>query len=48
MSRIAERQQLRDKLGEVSVLAAGKSIKKIDKYAQDLHRVLALPVHRHR
>jgi uncharacterized protein len=33
MSRIAERQQLRDKLGEVSVLAAGKSIKKIDKYA---------------
>jgi PPOX class probable FMN-dependent enzyme len=34
MSRIAERQQLREKLGEVSVLAAGKSIKKIDKYAK--------------
>jgi PPOX class probable FMN-dependent enzyme len=34
MSRIAERQQLRDKLGEVGVLAAGKSIKKIDKYAR--------------
>jgi len=34
MSRIAERQQLRDKLGEVGVLAAGKSIKKIDKYSR--------------
>ena len=34
MSRIAERQQLRDKLGEVGVLAAGKTIRKIDKYAR--------------
>jgi PPOX class probable FMN-dependent enzyme len=34
MSRIAERQQLRDKLGEVGVLAAGKSITKIDKYSR--------------
>jgi len=34
MSGIKERQDLRDKLGEVGVLAAGKSIKKIDKYAR--------------
>ncbi|MBL8905257.1 MAG: pyridoxamine 5'-phosphate oxidase family protein [Rhizobiales bacterium] len=34
MSRIDERQQLRDKLGEVGVLAAGKTIRKIDKYAR--------------
>ena len=34
MSRIAERQQLRDKLGEVGPLAAGKTIKKLDKYCR--------------
>ena len=34
MSRIDERQELRDKLGEVGVLAAGKTIRKIDKYAR--------------
>ena len=34
MSRIAERQGLRDKLGEVGELAAGKTIRKIDKYAR--------------
>jgi len=34
MSGIKERQGLRDKLGEVSVLAAGKTIRKIDKYAR--------------
>jgi PPOX class probable FMN-dependent enzyme len=34
MSGIKQRQDLRDKLGEVSVLAAGKTIHKIDKYAR--------------
>ena len=34
MSRIAEKQDLRSRLGEVGPLAAGKSIKKIDKYLQ--------------
>jgi len=34
MSGIKERQELRDKLGEVGPLAAGKTIRKIDKYAR--------------
>ena len=34
MSRIGERQRLRDKLGEVGDLAAGKTIRKLDKYAR--------------